>query len=190
MKESFPDCIQYWYVVRVIWRMNHLMAKFAIFTFFWVICGGVWLPIFCGISSIIWTVVIGFHAIKVNANEIIDCCDGCELMILSTLYGIASMVAITVISKEYASFMVMKSIESTIALIIITIFGVVKFNGSIFADFETRALFGNDNDRVLIYWIIGITAHIIDIILYSILYYYDIIWDKKETRNPDNNEQS
>eukprot|EP00483_Globobulimina_turgida_P004820 UN04829 len=29
-RERFPDCIHYWYLMRILWRLSHILAKFAV----------------------------------------------------------------------------------------------------------------------------------------------------------------
>eukprot|EP01084_Bolivina_argentea_P284002 486575_1 len=160
-KLSFPGCVQYYYVVRVLWRLNHVMAKFAVFTLIWVVLGGAWLPIFTGVAWIFWTLMIlGDDAGWIEA----------------LFFAVPSLVAVIPIRKTDIRFFTMKHVESTIGLTIITIFGMMNFDCGICTDPKARKLFGNnDNDRVLIYWIVAIVAHILDLLFYTILYCKDIV---------------
>eukprot|EP01084_Bolivina_argentea_P281277 481226_1 len=56
-RESFPDCIHYWYLIRVLWRWCHIFAKFAVFTLIWVVLGGAWLPVWIGLSFLFWLIL-------------------------------------------------------------------------------------------------------------------------------------
>eukprot|EP01083_Nonionella_stella_P077017 210105_1 len=44
-RKSFPYCINYWYIIRALWRLFHVISKFAVFTLIWAVIGGAWLPI-------------------------------------------------------------------------------------------------------------------------------------------------
>eukprot|EP00483_Globobulimina_turgida_P012964 UN12988 len=72
---------------------------------------------------------------------------------------------------------ILKWIETSIGLILITIFGMIKFDCSICHDSATRMIFNNEtnNDMILIYWIMGVSAHILDVTLYLVLYFSNIL---------------
>ena len=48
-----PNCISYWYILRVLWRVSDIMSKFSVYVLIWVVLGGAWLPIWCGFLYII-----------------------------------------------------------------------------------------------------------------------------------------
>merc|ERR1712154_629254 len=90
--------------------------------------------------------------------------------------SVPSAMVVVYIHKKYVSWFVYKYIESTVAIIMITMFGVISFNCGICADSKQRKIFNNDeNDQVFIYWCIGVVAHILDLFFYIIMYRGDVL---------------
>eukprot|EP01083_Nonionella_stella_P109816 320665_1 len=56
-RQECPHCVQYWYVVRVLWRFSYVLAKFVAFTLIWAVLGGAWLPMWTGIWFVFWIIV-------------------------------------------------------------------------------------------------------------------------------------
>eukprot|EP01083_Nonionella_stella_P251383 867381_1 len=167
-RQSFPDCIHYWYIIRALWRLCHTLSKFAAFTLIWAVMGGAWLPIWVGTIYIVWSLRDmrqSRTAALRDEYEFYDVYRGFGT-------GIFYIIAIFDTAKQYASDFVLKWIETTIAFIVITVFATLQFECGICASSGSRMLFENvhENDRIFIYWIIGIVAHMMDVVLYVLLY--------------------
>eukprot|EP01084_Bolivina_argentea_P279000 476906_1 len=167
-RERFPDCIQYWYLVRVAWRFCNLLAKFVVFTLIWTVLGGVWLPIWIGLLFIIWGIIILVNTY--DSDEVIPA------IASAVLFSVITIVAIWMSDRGAWWLHVGKWIETSVAFTLITIFGTIKFDCSICHNAETRMIFGNGvNTYILMYWVFGVSAHIVEAVLYSILYFGNII---------------
>eukprot|EP01083_Nonionella_stella_P029687 81655_1 len=170
-RESFPDCVNYWYIMRAFWRLCHLLSKFVAFTLIWAVMGGAWLPIWAGTIYMVWSMIMVRYA-RVDDNH--DTYN-CSHVAMGFIFSIFCIVALFVPSKQYVSHFIYKWIETTIALTAITVFGTIQFGCGICADSGLRMLFGIDNDRIRIYWIMGVAAHVMDGVLYSIMYSANIV---------------
>merc|ERR1712176_1422280 len=67
-KAQFPQCMQFWYVVRVIWRLCHIMSHFAIFTLIWVVMGGAWIFFWCAIQILF----VGMFELTHRGRKFVD----------------------------------------------------------------------------------------------------------------------
>eukprot|EP01083_Nonionella_stella_P140577 431309_1 len=180
-----PHCIQYWYVIRAVWRLCHVFSKFAAFTLIWTVLGGAWLPIWTGICYVFWWIVL---MVVINAVDSLDRCeDWCEAAFTCSAYGLGYLVAMVFASTKYKIHFIFKCLETTVAFTVITIFATTSFKcddlgDDICADASTRMLFNfndkSNNNRIFMYWILGIVAHVMDVVLYLALYLNDIFTDK------------
>eukprot|EP01083_Nonionella_stella_P251384 867384_1 len=169
-RQSFPDCINYWYIIRALWRLFHVISKFAVFTLIWAVIGGVWLPIWLATIYIVWFMVFKWNPKRINNPGLnVGACGE----ILADALGY--VIAILYPEKAFVSYFIYKWIEATIALIAITVFATMQFRCGICEDPGFRMLFGNKNNRIFIFWIIGIVAHVMDAVLYIILYFANIL---------------
>eukprot|EP01083_Nonionella_stella_P178806 632847_1 len=172
-----PHCIQYWYVIRALWRLCHVFSKFAAFTLIWTVLGGAWLPIWTGICYVFWWMVISVLAKKEGGGD-----DFFGSLFLGAIYGLGFLVATVFASRHYKMYFVYKFIETTIAFTVITIFATTRFECNICADAATRMLFNFDdefnNNRIFIYWTLGIAAHVMDLVLYLAMYFNNILTDE------------
>eukprot|EP01083_Nonionella_stella_P029685 81649_1 len=175
-RESFPDCVNYWYIMRAFWRLCHLLSKFVAFTLIWAVMGGAWLPIWAGTIYMVWSMIMVRYA-RVDDNH--DTYN-CSHVAMGFIFSIFCIVALFVPSKQYVSHFIYKWIETTIALTAITVFGTIQFGCGICADSGLRMLFGIDNDRIRIYWIMGVAAHVMDGVLYSLFYCANILMDQDQ----------
>eukprot|EP01083_Nonionella_stella_P163284 536949_1 len=169
-RRQFPLCVEYWYIVRALWRLFHVFAKFAAFTLIWTVLGGAWLPMWVGICYICWTIIIVYIMKAKNPGDHI-----CTLILHAGFFGLMGLVAIVFASKKYVSHFKYKCIETTVAFTIIIFFATVKFECNICADPTTRMLFNNDNYMILVYVVLGIAAHVMDIVLYLTLYFGNVL---------------
>eukprot|EP01084_Bolivina_argentea_P019311 35920_1 len=181
-RQSFPDCIHYWYVIRALWRLFHIFAKFAVFTLIWTVLGGTWLPIWAGICWIFWFILVWIVAAKMEKKKIEGFEKISQFIFGSSIYALGFLIAIVISAKEFKSHFVFKWIETTIGLAAIAIFGTLKFGCDMCASSDTRTIMktSTSNDRVFIYFILGIVAHFMDLILYLMLYFGNILVDKRD----------
>eukprot|EP01084_Bolivina_argentea_P131682 232407_1 len=56
--KEFPGCIQYWYLVCVLWRICSIADNFAIYVLVWTVLGAIWLLIWIVILYIGWIMVM------------------------------------------------------------------------------------------------------------------------------------
>eukprot|EP01083_Nonionella_stella_P110948 325060_1 len=173
-RESFEDCIHYWYIIRALWRLCHVLSKFAAFTLIWAVMGGAWLPIWVGSIYIFWS-MFNIRVVRIEENhEKYECGD----VLVGVVSGILCIIAVIDPSKPYASAFLYKWIETTIALIAITMFATIQFDCGICASSGFRMLFEFDtetnNDRIFIYWTMLSVAHVMDAVLYVLLYFANI----------------
>eukprot|EP01083_Nonionella_stella_P074495 202110_1 len=160
-RERFPGCVQYWYLVRVIWRVFHVMSRFCVFVLIWTILGGAWLPIWTGCTVVYWMTIY------------------CTLKGRDDTAGILAVGIISCIGmyfegdfdayKESLILISLVSIQSVIGIGLITIFGVFSFRCGICSDPGTRQIFDNTNRRVLLFWTLGIVSSAMDIILFLVM---------------------
>eukprot|EP01084_Bolivina_argentea_P019312 35921_1 len=154
--DKSEDCIHYWYVIRVLWRLFHILSKFAVFTLIWTVLGGVWLPIWVGICYIYWVIINRMHDDKIiNFFSRDDIAEHFK-------NGLLCLIAIPDCSKKNRLHFLLKWIETTVGLTMIIIFILIINN-------ETN------NERVLIYFVLGVFAHLMDLVLYISMYFENIL---------------
>eukprot|EP01083_Nonionella_stella_P048205 129038_1 len=155
-RAQFPGCVEYWYVIRVIWRMCQVISRFSVFVLVWTIMGGLWLPIWAALVWIYWIIVL---------VQIYDATKG-EALLFGLFCSIASYMDKGEQKKNQIVF-VCKSIECLIGFVVITIFGTVSFDcgASVCSNSVTRQIFNNRNERVLIFWSLGLISSVLDTIL-------------------------
>eukprot|EP01083_Nonionella_stella_P105903 304923_1 len=175
-RQTFPHCIHYWYIVRTFWRLCHVLSKFAAFTLIWVVMGGAWLPIWIGTVFIFW----GIQSARISRVSGERDKYTCDDVFDAGLYGLILIVANMDVSKPQARYFVYKWIETTISFIVITTFATIQFECGICANPGTRMLFATNNNRIFIYWMTGIAAHVMDVVLYAIMYFANIFTDEVE----------
>eukprot|EP01083_Nonionella_stella_P138813 422507_1 len=73
---AFPGCIHYWYVLRVVWRMCHVMSRFCVFVLIWTVMGGVWVPIWAAAVWFYWIIVV-----HINFKDVLSVSSGSILWI-------------------------------------------------------------------------------------------------------------
>eukprot|EP01083_Nonionella_stella_P172200 590198_1 len=171
-RRRVPDCIQYLYLVRIIWRISHVMTRFCVFVLIWTILGGAWLPIWTGCVFVYW-MVIYFRLMK-KSDDII------EKITLGTVSCIGTYFDKDEDAYKESSILIWCAfIQSVIGLGVITIFGVSSFDCStgICSDANTRQIFSNtENRRMLIFWALGVVSAAMDIILFLVMQKQDIFY--------------
>eukprot|EP01083_Nonionella_stella_P110949 325067_1 len=135
-RQSFPGCVNYWYIARAFWRLCHFLSKFAAFTLIWVVLGGAWLPIWAGTIFIVWSMWV-MRQLRMDSNY-----NHCEVVSEGFILGLFYIVALLNPSKQWVSHFIYKWIETTIALTAITVFGMIQFKCGICADSALIMLFG------------------------------------------------
>eukprot|EP01083_Nonionella_stella_P220387 788538_1 len=152
-RARFPGCVQYWYIIRVTWRLCHIMSRFCSFVLIWTLMGGAWLPIWGSIVWIYWSIM----GVRVeNIDEIP----------MSILFGLVFTIGSTIErSENNYIYLMCRTIESVIGLTLITLFGTLSFHCGICSDPVTRQIFNNQNYRILIFWILGVSAAVFDCLL-------------------------
>ena len=161
-KMKFPNCVNYWYVLRVIWRVSDIMSKFAVYVLIWVVLGGAFLPIWGAIIFICWSIY-----------RIVD--EGrCESTFI--VFGLISLGGIFTENDRKIILYIFKFVENGIGLGIVLIFAMVDFDCGICASSELRR-FSNEtnNTRILRFYIMGCSAAVIEIISFVLLRHYRIV---------------
>eukprot|EP01084_Bolivina_argentea_P273134 465191_1 len=144
---AFPDCIQYWYALRTIWRNCDLISRFTVFVLIWTVMGGAWLCIWCSLIYIYWVFIVYF------VND-----EGGK----SLLLGFVLLVGVC----GPPLFHGMKYIESVIGLSLIMVFSSIEFECWNCANASTRQFTNPQNNRILIFLCMGWTTFVIEIISY------------------------
>eukprot|EP01084_Bolivina_argentea_P055781 102200_1 len=154
-RKIFPGCINYWYLVRVLWRICSIMSTFSIYVLIWTVLGGEWLPICAVILFIAWIIVF-MYGWKEHFLG------GCAI-------DFTAMAAV-MINRNIWSVFVAKYILNGIGLSMIAVFGTLSFECGICADPVSRQFMNvSDNYRMLLYFIMGCFALGLEILLYIIL---------------------
>eukprot|EP01083_Nonionella_stella_P172202 590201_1 len=157
----FPGCVQYWYLVRVIWRVFHIMSRFCVFVLIWTILGGAWLPIWTGCIVVYWITI--YFTLQGRDDTVGTFTVGIISCIGTYFEGDFDAY------KESLILISLVSIQSVIGIGLITIFGVFSFRCGICSDPGTRQIFDNTNRRVLLFWTLGIVSSAMDIILFLVM---------------------
>ena len=158
---EFPKCINYWYIVRVIWRICDVISKFAVYVLIWTVMGGAWLGILFVCMCCWWTI---YFCIIDKA--------GCVPRTGSAVYlALVSAAGVLFEQDHFYAPIVIKFVESCIGLTIVAVFATMDFECGICSPSEQR-LFDNasDNVRILRFFIMGCVSALMDVILFSVLY--------------------
>eukprot|EP01083_Nonionella_stella_P131736 400439_1 len=147
-RQRYPDCVEHWFIIRVLWRMFHILSRFCVFVLVWIILGGAFLPIWsCGVF-VYWLCIY-----RMISRD-------------SVLYGTISCIGIYLLGNDRRGrwkpliLILCTFIQAGIGWTIITIFGASS-NDCIITflncpDPITRQIFINKNERILIFWTLGI----------------------------------
>eukprot|EP01084_Bolivina_argentea_P194762 334230_1 len=154
-----PGCIQYWYIIRLLWRIFDIMSRFVIYVLIWAVIGGAWLPIWFGLVYIVG-VITWYFVDK-------------EGLMASVLYGIITAAGIE-LGKGVTAH-ICKYVENLIGLTIITTFTLIEFDCWKCSDAKARQM--TNNNRILIFVIMGWSSLFGEIILYVIMRTNAIIED-------------
>eukprot|EP01084_Bolivina_argentea_P072837 132226_1 len=163
--KQFPACVQYWFFIRILWRICHIMSRFVVYVLVWVVLGGAWLFVWYGAVYVAWINI--FYFIE-HENFI------------SSLFA-PIIAAVGIYIDHSKKLQVCKYLETSFGLVAITTFGMIKFECFICADPETRQIKNKGgNDRILIFLAIGWIALFCEIFLYVIAKMNNIIVTKKK----------
>eukprot|EP01084_Bolivina_argentea_P059891 109410_1 len=164
---KFPVCIQYWYIIRAVWRICDVMVKFVIYVLMWSVLGGVWLSIWVCVVFVEWSI---FLCVEENT---------------CTIWGVGNgfiNLAGLLIYDNTDMRHVVKYFENFIGLILIAVFATVKFNCGICADATKRQFVDNqmdpdqeNNDRILIFFVMGSVVALMEPILYVFIRVFGMI---------------
>eukprot|EP01083_Nonionella_stella_P099069 278625_1 len=170
-RAHFPDCVHYNYIMRVLWRMCHVMSRFCVFVLIWTVLGGLWLPIWIGSVYMYWSIIAILGEDDMNCHSILSVLLGSLILIIGVLP--------TEERSGNSIMMIFKVIESVVAIAVITVFGVLSFHCGVCTDPTERQIFNNDeNHRVLIFWILCVSSSVADFVLYFVLICKNIFSDE------------
>eukprot|EP01084_Bolivina_argentea_P317496 550491_1 len=167
-KESFPNCVQYWAIIRVLWRFFDVASRFTTYVLIWVVMGGIWLPIWTGLSFIIHFL---YNVKTVKCSE------------KSTALGAVLQTLSWIVADELTVNwlkVIPKYLDKFLILIATAIFGFFPFSCSICADFEHRKFLNHSNDGVLQYFIIACISVGIQLFFYLLMITNLIIIDSDQ----------
>eukprot|EP01084_Bolivina_argentea_P299552 516356_1 len=175
-KSLFPNCISYWYLIRVLWRLCHIMSRFSVFVLIWSVLGGVWLVIWCGLWYILWVLCSFNKDLYLNAPKHLGGqTTSCNVSIFE---GFSFMIGVFLNVPQFCH--VLKYIESVIGFILIAIFATVEFECKI-CEKSLNRQFENDqnNIRIVIFFIMGLVSLIMEILLYIVMIVKNIPYVEK-----------
>eukprot|EP01084_Bolivina_argentea_P059522 108715_1 len=157
--------VNQYYLLRVIWRLCFIIARFAIFTLLWSVVGGMFLCIFAIFSWLFWCFWI-YIQIYVIQNSRIG--DNHSIYSYALLAGYGFISFVSTIAHQSHLFLYWHLCETIAALFIVTLF---TFNTSIectiCAKSDERQF--NSNLYIKIFVTVGWLFFVIDCITYFLL---------------------
>eukprot|EP00483_Globobulimina_turgida_P002975 UN02980 len=129
-EKKFGECCNVWYLIRIFWRVCHILSRFAIFSLIWICVGGMYLLIFIGCSFVWYCIPFCLCVCCISwchdmfGQQLyaggIDCATflGLEQFHLTFLLGIVSLL---INNKPFRLF-TPRFIENCVALTVVTIF--------------------------------------------------------------------
>eukprot|EP01084_Bolivina_argentea_P020693 38476_1 len=163
-RKTFPGCIQYWFLFAVLWRVCDIMSNFAIYVLIWTVLGGAFLPIYAATIFILWIPVI-MYAFNTSLGG-------------AFAYTFVFMVGL-IPEHSYYAMNVAKYILNVIGLTLVMIFATTTFDCGICADPSLRQFSNENNNRILMFFIMGCASLGIEIVLYIILNVNNLFKDQK-----------
>ena len=163
-KWKFPGCVSYWYILGVLWRICNVMSQFIIYVLIWTVLGGAWIGIWCAFVYILYVIYLTSRGLS-----------GCEDFVWTLGYGFVAFAGL-LLDLNHDAQHVMKFMESCVGLSVIAIFATMGFECGICASSDQRQ-FVNDaeNNRILMYFVMGCASAIMEAILYIILRCGDMV---------------
>eukprot|EP01084_Bolivina_argentea_P194758 334226_1 len=155
-----PACVQYWYIIRSLWRIFDIMSRFVVYVLIWAVIGGAWLPIWFGLVSIVWILIGRF----VMGNSVVE----------SVVYAFVCAVG-TSLDKDIM-INVFAYIQTAVGLTIITIFTLMEFDCWNCSDAKERQM--TNNNRVMVFVIMGWSSLFGQIILYAMMRLKEILIER------------
>eukprot|EP01084_Bolivina_argentea_P113612 202453_1 len=176
-KKQFPNCVQPWYVTRIIWRFCHILCRFSIYTLLWVVLGGLPFGIYVALSACgVWSCLCCccFYSIAKVFDVLFDkIVDGTGDQF--ALFVCLGTVALPLLNRSLA-FYTTRWIENGILLGVIFYFCTNEFPCTLCTD-ETQRQVSN-NKSVLALLIIGFFSCFVDVCLFLLLQCCGIILDE------------
>eukprot|EP01084_Bolivina_argentea_P194761 334229_1 len=156
-RQECPGCIQYWYIIRLLWRIFDIMSSFVVYVLIWGVMGGAWLPIWFVLIYIMWVIV--YYVLRDD-----------ELP-KSMVSGIVCSVGMFMFESVIPHFC--KYMETIIGLIIITIFTLIEFDCWQCSDAKERQM--TSNNRIMIFVIMGWISLVGEMTLYAVMRSNEIV---------------
>eukprot|EP01084_Bolivina_argentea_P193809 332475_1 len=151
-KLKFPNCIQYWYIVRILWRICGVMSYFSVYVLMWAVLGGAWLTAWIFVMCIIW-----LASLKKS-----DLGEGMEKPILAMVHMVGVL-----IRRDETWRHVVKYSTNFIGFVVIAIFALIKFDCVMCADSGHRQFINQqENHTIVIFFAIGFMSLFIESGLY------------------------
>eukprot|EP01084_Bolivina_argentea_P070031 127387_1 len=168
-KEQFPGCVNIWYIVRIFWRFMHILCRFSVFSLSWIVLGGAGFIFYVSMTTVAWFLLscgCWLDEKKISSEQ------------KTTIYALTS-VSVPLCDKQVRIIVFgTKWVENFVLLVIFTIFTTYKWHFILFTDASIRQI---DNQSTLALISIGWFGWLIDISLFWVLNWNNIILD--EPRN-------
>eukprot|EP01084_Bolivina_argentea_P121821 215901_1 len=130
-----PPFVNFWYVLRVIWRFSFVSTRFTILSLLWSVLGGAFLGVFLVISWIYWIAAYFLQRDLYIPNTFWE-------WLGTIMYSFASLIATPASDKWYIG--IMHAIEMIVTMSIITCFAYNdSFDCKICADPSDRQAINN-----------------------------------------------
>eukprot|EP01084_Bolivina_argentea_P174282 301909_1 len=163
--------VNWWYVLRIVWRFNYVATRFSVLSLVWSVLGGTVIFIYLACSWIYWIIayLIWIYSGLVDANEL-NCDDWCGICFPGIVYGFVSLIS-TPASATWTMFN-MHMIEMILAMSIITWFAYDPLiTCGVCADPYDRQ--ATHNPYIKMFIITGWSTMAVDFITYIVLLLFD-----------------
>ena len=180
---TFPFCISWSYIARIVWRFSELMLRFIIFCLLWVVCGGVYLTIYVICSFIIYFVLEYYTKCtwitiyEATRNDIAEGLGTMLILILQSLVGIPL--------RRHLKMNLIRFVDNLIVFFLILsiatrIFGTLECDSDFFCN-NTSNKYANDNAYVFVLLVIGGIALVLEIVIYLSIYFKELVVTEMKT---------
>merc|ERR1712228_67405 len=157
-KKECRHFIDWWYLVAVFWRYCQIIARFAVFSLVWGVCGGWWLGIYLVFSYFVTLGMIGYGYVDPFKKKL--------WKVFFT--SLTTQPGLLLHKHANPKMIIFRWVDNVIGFLLISAFGFFKFQCSICANEDYRQ-FGT-NPVIDGIFIIGCVSWVADIILFIILY--------------------
>ena len=158
-KEKPCKCLNWYYMLRMTWRISTIIVRFVIYCLMWCVVGGVPFVIFLVITVIIGCCLNVIWDRKTDA-EINYCC-----------VPFIEIATIEPIKNKFIGFI--RIFYDLCGLSIVTVFALIEFDCELCADGEQRQASGNQ--YILTFLILGWISCVIHGILWAMIGWYGLI---------------